>query len=63
MSHVQTIEERLTTLEHDMSQLMRQFRDARNGETWLDRVAGSFRDDDEFEEILRIGSEIRRVGT
>lgn len=54
-----TIEERLTALEREMAGLKRQLRGADGHETWLEGVAGSFRDDDEFDEILRLGRDIR----
>ena len=29
--------------------------------TWIDQISGSFKHDPEFEEILRLGREIRRA--
>lgn len=31
-------------------------------ENWVDRVSGSFKDDPEFEEVLRYGREYRELG-
>jgi hypothetical protein len=31
------------------------------GEGWIDRITGSFKDDPDFEEILRLGQEIRKA--
>lgn len=55
-----TVEKRLATLESEIAQLKRLVVAAQPGETWLERVAGTFRDEPESEAVLRLGREIRR---
>jgi hypothetical protein len=54
-----TIEQRLEKLEADVAELKRQ-NDAKKKD-WLSVVTGSFKDDPEFAEIVRLGREIRRA--
>jgi hypothetical protein len=59
MPETPTIEQRLQKLESDMAELKRL-----NGERktdWFSAVAGSFKDDPEFAEIVRLGREIRQA--
>lgn len=56
-----TLEERISHVEKDVTQLKSQFERLRAKENWIDRISGSFKDDPEFEEILRLGREIRRA--
>jgi hypothetical protein len=58
MSDASTLEQRLEKLEADVAELKRQ-----NGakSDWLSVVAGSFKDDPGFAEIVRLGQEIRRA--
>jgi len=55
-----TVEERLTELEAKVTRLAQCMSDRRENGNWIDAIIGSFRDDPEFEEILRLGREIRR---
>ena len=54
-----TVEERLTVLEREIADLKRQVLLARAAGNWFTFVAGSFRDDPEFEEVLGLGRAIR----
>jgi hypothetical protein len=54
-----TVEKRLTVLERQVSTLLQQISKLNDHSDWLDKVTGSFKDDQEFEEILRLGKEIR----
>lgn len=58
MSQV-NLEHRVEALERELAQIKRQLEKLRVP-SWFDRVAGSFRDDPEFGEILRLGREFRR---
>ena len=58
MSGIPTVEQRLEKLETEVAELKRQ-KDAKAD--WLSVVAGSFKDDPEFAEIVRLGQEIRRA--
>ncbi len=59
MSTPFTIEQRLTRLEAEVEGLQRQV--ARNTVKDWHAVVGSFKDDAEFAEILRLGCEIRQA--
>ncbi len=55
-----TVEQRLDKLEADVAELRRQSAGDKKKE-WLSKVAGSFRDDPEFAEIVKLGREIREA--
>jgi len=61
MSEAPTLEKRVETLEAEFAELKRQLkaRGVTSG-SWLDRVTGSFRDEPDFEEVLRLGRDYRR---
>lgn len=52
-----TVEERLTIIEKELAELKRKLPPAR--QNWIARISGSFKDDPDFGEILRLGREIR----
>lgn len=54
-----TVEERLNALEVRVSMLAQQVEEFCENGDWLDRIAGSFRDEPEFAEVLRLGKEFR----
>ncbi|MDA0837310.1 MAG: hypothetical protein O3B01_17575 [Planctomycetota bacterium] len=60
MSSLATIEERVTALEQQLAKLKAE----RNGEGrksgWIDKICGSFKDDPEFDEIVKLGREYRQ---
>jgi len=60
MSHTSTIEERLSHVESDLERLKLQLSQLNSRKKWIDEIRGSFKDDPDFEEILRLGGEIRR---
>jgi hypothetical protein len=54
-----SIEERLAILEKEVAELKRgKVQDKGN---WIRKISGSFKDDPEFGEILRLGREIREA--
>jgi hypothetical protein len=55
-----TIEERLTALERQMEEIKQQLAHERTQGNWIDKVAGSHKDDPVFAEIVRLGREFRR---
>lgn len=57
-----SVEERLTMLEKAVADLQRAATATQPKDNWIERVAGSFRDDPEFGEVLRLGREIRKTG-
>lgn len=60
MMEAATVEKRLATLECEIAQLKRLVASVQLPESWFARVAGSFKDEPEFEEVLRLGRELRR---
>ena len=50
-----SIEERLAILEKEVAEL----KQAQSRKDWIKEITGSFKDDAEFGEILRLGREIR----
>lgn len=57
------IAHRLSLVEREVSQLRRMLppQPAADGEPWYLKHAGRFADDPEFQEIVRLGREIRRA--
>ena len=56
-----TLEERMSHVEQDLAKLKSQVDRLNPKENWIDRITGSFKDDPDFEEILRLGREIRQA--
>ncbi len=56
-----TVEERLAHVERDVQELKSEVQRLRPTEGWIDKITGSFKGDPDFEEILRLGQEIRRA--
>jgi hypothetical protein len=54
-----SVENRLNIIESEVERLAQQMAKLRNNGDWLDTVAGSFRDEPDFGEILRLGKELR----
>jgi hypothetical protein len=54
-----TIEERLAVVEAELAELKRQLNGRTATANWLDRIAGSMKDEPEFAEVLRLGRAIR----
>lgn len=61
MSTEQTIEKRLAQLEREVAELKQHVGKSLRGNGWLGQITGSFKDDPEFDEVLRLGQEIRRA--
>ena len=53
----ETIEARLAKVERELAIL--KARTPRDKSNWIEKITGSFQDDADFEEILRLGKEIR----
>ncbi|MBI1831154.1 MAG: hypothetical protein HYR84_06865 [Planctomycetes bacterium] len=56
-----SVEERLAILEKEMADLKRGITATKAKGNWIENVQGSFKDDPEFGEILRLGKEIREA--
>ena len=61
MSRTESIEERLDHLERDAANLKRRVGEGEMKKNWIERITGSFENDPDFAEILRLGQEIRRA--
>ena len=61
MSHNGSIEERLENLERDVFRLKRQLTAENTSKNWIEEITGSFENDRDFEEIARLGREIRQA--
>jgi hypothetical protein len=59
MSDLQTVELRLTEVERELADLKRRLPSV-DGKSWVERIAGTFKDDPEFEEIVKLGREFRK---
>ncbi len=55
----ETVEERLSKLERELALLKSRSESAGARAGWVTEVTGSFKDDPDFDEILRLGKEIR----
>ena len=61
MSEVSALEQRVSALEKEVAELRRRVRPRETVRDWLERISGSFKDDPEFEEVIRLGREIREA--
>ena len=59
MSEQQTIEQRLTVVERDLAELKLRVTHQEKNVSWIERIAGTFKDVPEFDEIVRLGREFR----
>lgn len=62
---IESIDQRLTIVEKEIAQLKRQTQQPMidEAEPWYLRQAGRFADDPDFDEIVRLGREIRKAGS
>ena len=59
MSGSSTVEQRLEQVEKELADLKSHVKNLRPASNWIDAITGTFKDDPEFDEILRLGKEIR----
>ena len=55
-----TVEDRLTAVEQQLAELKRRLPPSPDGRSWIERIAGTFKADPEFDEIVRLGIEFRK---
>jgi hypothetical protein len=60
MPEQSTVEARLAAVERDLAELKRHLHMQRGKTSWIERIAGTFKDDPDFEEIVRLGREFRK---
>ena len=60
MSTAPSIEERLSALERQVEELKSKF-DQKSKGNWIEKITGTFENDPVFDEIVRLGAEIRRA--
>ncbi len=60
MADTENVEQRLAALERELAELKRGI-PAAGKPDWRKQVAGSFKDEPEFDEVLRLGREIRQA--
>lgn len=60
MATVAALEKRVARVEKELAQLKRVVLSPSTKPDWFQKIAGSFRDDPDFGEILRLGREFRR---
>ena len=61
MSEAIPIEKRVEALEHQVTELRQQLAQQQSPDDRFRRLSGSFADEPEFDEVLRLGREIRRA--
>lgn len=62
MSDSMTVEQRLAQVEREIADLKSRVNSLGGQKpNWIDTVSGSFKDDPDFEEIVRLGKEIREA--
>jgi hypothetical protein len=54
-----TVEERLAVVEAELAELKERLRGQTVSTSWLDKVAGSMKDEPEFAEVSRLGRAVR----
>lgn len=59
MSNATTIEQRLTAVESQLAELKQKLATPKS-DYWIERIAGTFKDVPEFDEIVRLGREFRK---
>ncbi len=56
-----TIEGRLEAVEHAVAEIKRELDSRSPSPDWLDQIIGSFKDEPAFDEVIRLGREIRKA--
>jgi hypothetical protein len=60
MSNGETLNKRLETVEKEIARLKQYIASRDPSQSWIQRIAGSFKDVPEFDEIVRLGREFRK---
>lgn len=54
------LEDRVASLEEEVARLKQKIDDSGAKQSWIERLSGTFKDDHGFEEIVKLGAEIRK---
>ena len=54
------IEDRVASLEQEVALLKAKLAERKGDGSWVDRLSGTFKDDPAFDEIVKLGAEIRK---
>lgn len=60
MPQPSSLEDRLKALESEVADLKKRLGETPKQGNWIDKITGTFENDPEFAEIVRLGAEIRR---
>ena len=61
MSEPADLEQRVAVLERDLAELRQRISSSDGKKNWIEKITGTFENDPDFAEILRLGQEIRRA--
>ena len=56
-----TIEQRLENVERELAKLKGEIKTLVPRPNWISAICGTFKDDPEFDEVLRLGKELREA--
>ena len=56
-----TIEQRLEHVERELTELKGEIKTLIPRPNWISAISGTFKDDPEFDEVLRLGKELREA--
>lgn len=62
MSDNRRIEQRLAVVEEELARLRQKIDDRPKG-NWIERLTGSFKNDPNFDELVKLGADIRKSQT
>jgi hypothetical protein len=54
-----TIDQRLENVERELAALKGEIKALKPDANWISAISGTFKDDPEFDEVLRLGKELR----
>jgi hypothetical protein len=61
MAESKSIEERLALVERELAELKTRLPPGPKPENWVEKISGSMKDYPEFDEVLRLGREMRQA--
>jgi hypothetical protein len=63
MSQIDQLESRLAAVERELADIKQKLSKNGAGSNWIEQISGSFANDPDFEEIVRLGREYRKSQT